>query len=140
MNLFLGVVIGVLLTIGTAFIADAFTTAEVTSEMCPKQIVNWDVAKERLHEFRRGGIASKVVFAVSSSSNAICGLPRSVTSRMPWPCSDLIKQFAGSCQIAVANPSSSASAGCQPAPASAKKRKNLQLTRPRANELRRGNS
>ena len=48
MNLFLGVVIGVLLTIGTAFIADALTTAEVTSEMCPKQIVNWDVAKERL--------------------------------------------------------------------------------------------
>jgi hypothetical protein len=41
MNLFLGVVIGVLLTIGTAFIADAFTTAEVTSEMCSKQIVNW---------------------------------------------------------------------------------------------------
>jgi hypothetical protein len=32
MNLFLGVVIGVLLTIGTAFVADAFTTAEVTSE------------------------------------------------------------------------------------------------------------
>jgi hypothetical protein len=50
MNLFLGVVIGVLLTIGTAFIADAFTTAGVTSEMCSKQIVNWDVAKERLHE------------------------------------------------------------------------------------------
>ena len=50
MNLFLGVVIGVLLTIGTAFIADAFTTAEVTSEMCPKQIVNWDVTKERLHD------------------------------------------------------------------------------------------
>ena len=50
MNLLLGIVVGVLLTIGTAFIADAFTTAEVTSETCSKQIVNWDIAKERLHE------------------------------------------------------------------------------------------
>ena len=50
MNLLLGLVIGVLLTIGTAFIADAFTTGEVTSETCSKQIVNWDVAKERLHD------------------------------------------------------------------------------------------
>jgi hypothetical protein len=50
MNLLLGLVIGVLLTIGTAFIADAFTAGEVTSETCSKQIVNWDVAKERLHD------------------------------------------------------------------------------------------
>ena len=41
---------GVLLTIGTAFIADAFIAGEVTSETCSKQIVNWDVAKERLHD------------------------------------------------------------------------------------------
>jgi hypothetical protein len=34
MNLLLGLVIGVLLTIGTAFIADAFTAGEVTSETC----------------------------------------------------------------------------------------------------------
>lgn len=51
MNLLLGIIIGVLLTIGTVFIADAFVTAEVTSETCSKQIVNWDIAKERLHEF-----------------------------------------------------------------------------------------
>jgi hypothetical protein len=50
MNLLLGIIVGVLLTIGTAFIADAFTTAEVTAETCSKQIVNWDIAKERLHE------------------------------------------------------------------------------------------
>jgi hypothetical protein len=50
MNLLLGLVIGVLLTIGTAFIADAFTAGEATSETCSKQIVNWDVAKERLHD------------------------------------------------------------------------------------------
>jgi len=50
MNLLLGIIVGVLLTIGTAFIADAFTTAEVTSEACSKQIVNWNIAKERLHE------------------------------------------------------------------------------------------
>jgi hypothetical protein len=35
---------------GTAFVADAFTTAKVTSETCSKQIVNWNIAKERLHE------------------------------------------------------------------------------------------
>ena len=50
MNLLLGIIVGVLLTIGGAFIADAFTTAEVNSEPCSKQIVNWDIAKERLHE------------------------------------------------------------------------------------------
>jgi hypothetical protein len=50
MNLLLGIIVGVLLTIGTAFVADAFTAAEVTSETCFKQIVNWDIAKERLHE------------------------------------------------------------------------------------------
>jgi hypothetical protein len=50
MNLLLGIIVGVLLTIGMAFIADAFTTAEVTSETCSRQIVNWDIAKERLHE------------------------------------------------------------------------------------------
>ena len=50
MNLLLGLILGVLLTIGTAFIADAFATSEVTSDTCTKQIVNWEVAKERLHE------------------------------------------------------------------------------------------
>jgi hypothetical protein len=50
MNLLVGLIVGVLLTIGTAFIADAFVTSEVTSDTCSKQIVNWDVAKERLHE------------------------------------------------------------------------------------------
>ena len=50
MNLILGVLVGILLTIGTAFVADAFVTADVTAENCSKQIVNWDIAKERLHE------------------------------------------------------------------------------------------
>ena len=50
MNLLLGIILGVLLTIGTAFFADAYTTADVTSDTCSKQIVNWDIAKERLHE------------------------------------------------------------------------------------------
>ena len=36
--------------VGTAFVADAFSTSEVVSDACSKQIVNWDVAKERLHE------------------------------------------------------------------------------------------
>jgi len=50
MNLLLGIILGVLLTIGTAFMADAFTTADATSQTCSNQIVNWDIAKERLHE------------------------------------------------------------------------------------------
>ena len=50
MNLLLGIMFGTLLTIGTAFFADAYTTANVTSDTCSKQIVNWDIAKERLHE------------------------------------------------------------------------------------------
>ena len=43
MNLLLGIILGVLLTIGTAFMADA-------TQMCSNQMVNWDIAKERLHE------------------------------------------------------------------------------------------
>jgi hypothetical protein len=50
MNLLFGIVVGILLTIGTAFMADAFATSDVTTETCSKQIVNWDVAKQRLHE------------------------------------------------------------------------------------------
>jgi len=50
MNLLLGIIVGVLLTIGMAFMADAFVTSDVTTENCSKQIVNWDIAKERLHE------------------------------------------------------------------------------------------
>jgi len=50
MNLLAGIVVGILLTIGTAFVADAFTTSDVTAENCSKQIVNWDIAKDRLHE------------------------------------------------------------------------------------------
>jgi hypothetical protein len=35
----------ILLTIGMAFMADAFITADVTADTCSKQIVNWDIAK-----------------------------------------------------------------------------------------------
>ena len=50
MNLLLGIIVGMLLIIGTAFVADAFVTSDATTENCSRQIVNWDVAKERLHE------------------------------------------------------------------------------------------
>jgi hypothetical protein len=50
MNLLLGIIVGMLLIIGAAFMADAFVTSDVTAENCSRQIVNWDVAKERLHE------------------------------------------------------------------------------------------
>ena len=42
--------LGVSRTIGTTFMADAFTTGDVTSQTCSNQMVNWDIAKERLHE------------------------------------------------------------------------------------------
>jgi hypothetical protein len=45
MNFLLGIIVGILLTIGKAFVADAFTTTEVT-EACSNQIANWDIAKE----------------------------------------------------------------------------------------------
>ena len=51
MRFLLGVIVGVLLTVGTAFIADSFVTADVASDSATRQIVNWDVAKERLHGF-----------------------------------------------------------------------------------------
>jgi hypothetical protein len=50
MNFLFGVMVGIFLTVGTAFIADSFETASVTSNPTSRQIVNWDVAKERLHD------------------------------------------------------------------------------------------
>ncbi len=48
MRFVLGVIVGVLLTVGTAFIADSFASADA-GESTSRQMVNWDVAKERLH-------------------------------------------------------------------------------------------
>jgi hypothetical protein len=50
MNFLFGIIIGIVLTAGTAFIADSFATASVTTDETSRQIVNWDVAKERLHD------------------------------------------------------------------------------------------
>jgi hypothetical protein len=50
MNFLFGIIVGIVLTVGTAFIADSFATASVTSDAASRQIVNWDVAKERLHD------------------------------------------------------------------------------------------
>jgi len=50
MNFLFGLIVGILLTVGTAFIADSFVTGSVTSDATSRQIVNWDVAKERLHD------------------------------------------------------------------------------------------
>lgn len=50
MNFLFGMIVGIVLTVGTAFIADSFVTASVSSDAAPRQIVNWDVAKERLHD------------------------------------------------------------------------------------------
>jgi hypothetical protein len=45
-----GIIIGIVLTAGTAFIADSLAIASVTTDATSRQIVNWDVAKERLHD------------------------------------------------------------------------------------------
>jgi hypothetical protein len=50
MNFLFGIILGIILTIGSAFIADSLETASVTAEPSSHQIVNWDVAKERLHD------------------------------------------------------------------------------------------
>ena len=41
---------GVLLTVGLAFVADSTVTDEVASDT-NRQIVNWEVAQQRLHGF-----------------------------------------------------------------------------------------
>jgi hypothetical protein len=50
MNFLFGIIVGIVLTVGTAFIADSFVTASVSADATSRQIVNWDVAKERLHD------------------------------------------------------------------------------------------
>jgi hypothetical protein len=49
-NFLFGIIIGVVLTVGSAFIADSFATGDVQTDTTARQIVNWDVAKERLHD------------------------------------------------------------------------------------------
>jgi ABC-type antimicrobial peptide transport system permease subunit len=50
MNFLFGIIVGIVLTVGTAFIADSFVTASMSTDPTSRQIVNWDVAKERLHD------------------------------------------------------------------------------------------
>jgi hypothetical protein len=50
MRFLLGVIVGFLLTVGAAFVVDSFEASEVASDATSRQIVNWDVAKERLHD------------------------------------------------------------------------------------------
>ena len=50
MRFLLGVIFGVLLIVAVVFIADSLATAEATGA-APRQIVNWDVAGDRLHDF-----------------------------------------------------------------------------------------
>jgi hypothetical protein len=49
MRFLLGVIAGVLLTVGLAFVADSAVTGEAT--YTNRQIVNWEVAQQRLHGF-----------------------------------------------------------------------------------------
>ena len=50
MRFLLGTIFGILLIVGAVFISDSLATAEDAAG-APRQIVNWDVAGDRLHEF-----------------------------------------------------------------------------------------
>ena len=50
MRFLLGVIQGVLLTVGLAFVVNSTVTGEVASDT-NRQIVNWEVAGQRLHGF-----------------------------------------------------------------------------------------
>ena len=58
MRLFLGIIVGVFLTIGFAYVYDASTTfppestAQISSEQRP--MVNWDVVSEKWHGWSSG--------------------------------------------------------------------------------------
>ena len=51
MRFLLGMIFGILLIVGAAFITDSLATAEGAASAAPRQIVNWNVAGDRLHEF-----------------------------------------------------------------------------------------
>jgi hypothetical protein len=51
MRFLLGVIVGALLFFVVVFIADSLATAEGPTGAAPRQIVNWDVAADRLHDF-----------------------------------------------------------------------------------------
>ena len=50
MRFLLGMIFGVLLVVATAFIANSLATTEGVAGAETRQIVNWDVASDRLHE------------------------------------------------------------------------------------------
>jgi hypothetical protein len=51
MRFFLDTIFGILFIVGTVFIADSLATSEGAGGGASRQIVNWDVAGEKFHEF-----------------------------------------------------------------------------------------
>lgn len=51
MRLLLGMILGALLTVGAAFVADSMTPGAGAGGTESRHIVNWDVARERLQTF-----------------------------------------------------------------------------------------
>ncbi|MGZ5850861.1 MAG: hypothetical protein ACXWJN_09815 [Methyloceanibacter sp.] len=45
----MGIILGALLTVGAAFVADSLTPGDSASIAEHRSIVNWDVAEERFH-------------------------------------------------------------------------------------------
>jgi predicted membrane protein len=55
LRIFLGVIIGILLTIGTAYVVDSFRPSSSTDELATRPMVNWDVVDHNLH-----GVSARV--------------------------------------------------------------------------------
>jgi hypothetical protein len=51
MRFLLGAIFGVLLLVVVVFITDSLATSESAAGAAPRQIVNWDVAADRLDDF-----------------------------------------------------------------------------------------
>ena len=51
MRFLLGAIFGVLFLVIVVFIADSLATSESATGVAPRQIVNWDVAADRLDDF-----------------------------------------------------------------------------------------
>ena len=54
MRFLLGAIFGVLFLVVVVFIADSLATSESATGAAPRQIVNWDVAADRLDDFYAG--------------------------------------------------------------------------------------
>jgi hypothetical protein len=55
LRVFLGIILGILLTVGSAYIADSFRPSTSTDELATRPMVNWEVVE---HNFR--GLSARI--------------------------------------------------------------------------------